>query len=218
METNIDPAADVIVKSDQTGRTRYPTQYKLEVLAAFRSSSLSAPVFARQCEIKFPTLAAWLRRGNVVTKTHHVGTLRPSSLLRLPLPPNNRRLNSNYSAGPLSAHRMRSRSVCSPPRLKLTAMLTFYGNLKVYVALARNHLGLDPLSGAAFLFNNKSRRLIKILYFDGTGYWLVAKRLKKGTFSWPQDIDGDRRKLMLKPTALAMLTDSIDLRDGLLRP
>ena len=127
-----------------------------------------------------------------MTKTHRVGTLRPSSLLRLPLPPNNRRLNSNYSAGPLSAHRMRSRSVCSPPRLKLTAMLTFYGNLKVYVALARNHLGLDPLSGAAFLFNNKSRRLIKILYFDGTGYWLVAKRLKKGTFSWPQDIDGDR--------------------------
>ena len=73
-------------------------------------------------------------------------------------------------------------------------MLTFNGNLKVYVALepcdmrksfntiaalARNHLGLDPLSGAAFLFTNKSRRLIKILYFDGTGYWLVAKRLEK---------------------------------------
>jgi hypothetical protein len=70
-------------------------------------------------------------------------------------------------------------------------MLTFNGNLKVYVALepcdmrksfntlaalARNHLGLDPLSGAAFLFTNKSRRLIKILYFDGTGYWLVANR------------------------------------------
>ncbi len=69
--------------------------------------------------------------------------------------------------------------------------LPFNGNLKVYVALepcdmrksfntlaapARNYLGLDPLSGAAFLFTNKSRRLIKILYFDGTGYWLVGKR------------------------------------------
>jgi hypothetical protein len=37
-------------------------------------------------------------------------------------------------------------------------------------ALVRNHLGLDPLCGAAFLFTNKSRRLIKILYFGGTGY------------------------------------------------
>lgn len=69
-------------------------------------------------------------------------------------------------------------------------MLTFNGNLKVYVALepcdmrmgcnglsaiARNLLQVDPLCGAAFLFTNKSRRLIKILYFDGTGYWLVAK-------------------------------------------
>jgi hypothetical protein len=58
METNIDQAAGVIVKSDQTGRTRYTAQYKLEVLAAFESSSLSAPVFARQCGIKYPTLAA----------------------------------------------------------------------------------------------------------------------------------------------------------------
>ena len=108
-------------------------------------------------------------------------------------------------------------------------MLTFNGSLKVYVALepcdmrksfntlaelVRNHLQLDPLSGAAFLFTNKSRRLIKILYFDGTGYWVVAKRLEQGTFSWPADIQGDRRKLVLKPTALAMLTDGIDLRDG----
>ena len=112
-------------------------------------------------------------------------------------------------------------------------MLTFNGNLKVHVALepcdmrksfnglcalVRNHLNLDPLSGAAFLFTNKSRNLIKILYFDSTGYWVVAKRLERGRFSWPQDIDGDRRKLILKPTALAMLTDGIDLRDGLQRP
>jgi len=112
-------------------------------------------------------------------------------------------------------------------------MLTFNGNLKVYVALApcdmrksfnglaelaRNHLKVDPLSGAACLFANKSRTLIKILYFDGSGYWVVAKRLERGTFSWPQDIDGNRHKLILKPTALAMLTDGIDLRDGLQRP
>ena len=37
-------------------------------------------------------------------------------------------------------------------------------------------------------------------------------------FSWPQDIEDGRKKLVLKPTALAMLTDGIDLRDGLQRP
>ncbi len=112
-------------------------------------------------------------------------------------------------------------------------MLTFNGNLRVYVAMepcdmrksfnglseiVRGHLGVDPLSGAAFLFTNRRRNLIKILYFDGTGYWVVAKRLERGTFSWPRDIEGDRRKLVLKPTALAMLTDGIDLRDGFRRP
>ena len=112
-------------------------------------------------------------------------------------------------------------------------MLSFTGGLKVYVvvqpqdmrksfnglaAVVREHLGDDPLSGAAFLFSNKRRNLIKILYWDGTGLWVVAKRLERGTFSWPKNIRPGRRKLRLKPTALAMLTDGIDLRDGFRRP
>ena len=87
-------------------------------------------------------------------------------------------------------------------------MLTFNGNLKVYVALQpcdmrKSFNGLSEIA----------RNLIKILYFDGTGYWCVAKRLERGNFSWPQDIEGDRQTLILKPTALAMLTDGIDLRE-----
>ena len=69
MKTNIDQCAGTIVKSDQTGRTRYTPEYKRKVLAAFESSSLSAPVFARQCGIKYPTLAAWigaLKRGDQI--------------------------------------------------------------------------------------------------------------------------------------------------------
>ena len=111
-------------------------------------------------------------------------------------------------------------------------MLTFSGSLKVYVALepcdmrksfnglsqiARSGLDLDPLSGAAFLFTNRRRTLIKILYWDGTGCWCGAKRLERGTVSWPADIEGDHRKMVLKPTALAMLTAGIDLRDGVMR-
>jgi transposase-like protein len=52
-----------IIKSDRTGRTRYAQQYKQEVLAAYEASSLSAPQFAAQCGIKYPTFASWLAAG-----------------------------------------------------------------------------------------------------------------------------------------------------------
>ena len=49
-----------IVKSDRSGRTRYTAAYKQQVLDAFESTSLSAPAFAKQCGIKYPTFAAWI--------------------------------------------------------------------------------------------------------------------------------------------------------------
>jgi len=55
METPTDSATGPIIKSDRTGRTRYTAQYKREVLDAFEASSLSAPAFAMQCGVKYPT-------------------------------------------------------------------------------------------------------------------------------------------------------------------
>jgi transposase len=112
-------------------------------------------------------------------------------------------------------------------------MLSFSGSLKVFVAvepcdMRRSFNGLhdavgtqlkeDPKSGAIFAFTNRRRSLLKILYWDGSGLWVLAKRLERGTFAWPKGADVRDGKLRLNSTALAMLLDGIDMRHGCKRP
>ena len=50
--------------------------------------------------------------------------------------------------------------------------------------LCRARLETDPLGGALFVFSNRSRRALKILVYDGQGFWLCQKRLSSGRFNW----------------------------------
>jgi transposase len=52
------------------------------------------------------------------------------------------------------------------------------------VGLCRQKLESDPLTGAMFVFSSRSRKSIKILCYDGQGYFLCQKRLSQGRFSW----------------------------------
>ncbi|MCC6264050.1 MAG: IS66 family insertion sequence element accessory protein TnpB, partial [Bryobacterales bacterium] len=52
--------------------------------------------------------------------------------------------------------------------------------------LVRDELRCDPLSGHLFLFANASRTRLKLLFWDGSGLWVCAKRLEKGRFHWPE--------------------------------
>ena len=51
-------------------------------------------------------------------------------------------------------------------------------------ALCRDRLQADPFSGCLFVFRSRSAAAIKILVYDGQGFWLATKRLSKGRFRW----------------------------------
>lgn len=51
-------------------------------------------------------------------------------------------------------------------------------------AVCRQKLDCDPFSGTLFVFANKSRQAIRVLVYDGQGFWLCHKRLSKGRFAW----------------------------------
>ncbi len=55
-----------------------------------------------------------------------------------------------------------------------------------FVAQCRNTLGQDPNDGTIFVFINRAKTMIRALSYDGTGYWLMTKRLSRGKFTgWP---------------------------------
>lgn len=76
--------------------------------------------------------------------------------------------------------------------------------------LVRDRLDCDPLSGHVFLFSNAQRNRLKLLFWDGSGLWVCAKRLEKGRFRWPEIGTGET-KITLTNEELALLLGGIDL-------
>ena len=74
----------------------------------------------------------------------------------------------------------------------------------------RDQLQLDPLSGHIFLFSNAQHNRLKLLFWDGSGLWVCAKRLEKGRFRWPAAGSG-QTKVALSHEELALLLGGIDL-------
>jgi transposase len=84
--------------------------------------------------------------------------------------------------------------------------------------LASDQLQAAPTRDTLFVFTNKRRTRIKLLYFDGTGLWVAAKRLEKGRFSWPTPSEAGQRRIKLAPEALQLLIDGVDLRGASFKP
>ncbi|HET9304907.1 MAG TPA: IS66 family insertion sequence element accessory protein TnpB [Candidatus Sulfotelmatobacter sp.] len=76
-------------------------------------------------------------------------------------------------------------------------------------ALVVGQLKEDPQSGHLFLFANKRRDRMKILFFDSFSLWVCARRMEKGRLHWPSSDDG---RVQLTREEFALLIGGIDLR------
>ena len=71
----------------------------------------------------------------------------------------------------------------------------------------------DPLSGHLFVFCNRARTRVKVLFFDGSGLWVCAKRLEEGRFTWPAG-DGEAAGRPCDLGGLLMVLGGIDPKDA----
>jgi transposase len=74
-------------------------------------------------------------------------------------------------------------------------------------AIVQGSFGLDPFGAAVFVFCNRSRNRLKILEWDGDGFWLYFKRLEKGHFRWTA-LDGNESTLTLTSEEFSHLLGS----------
>ena len=82
-------------------------------------------------------------------------------------------------------------------------------------AVVTSHLSKDPLSGDLFVFRNRRGDRVKILAWQGDGFALYARRLEKGTFTFPT---ADTTEVSISATELAMILSGIDLGSAKRRP
>lgn len=73
--------------------------------------------------------------------------------------------------------------------------------------IVQEELARDPFSGNLFLFSNRRRSHLKVLYWDRNGFCLWMKRLEKDRFPWPQ---GEQQVRQIGEDQLRMLLDGID--------
>lgn len=85
-------------------------------------------------------------------------------------------------------------------------------------ALCRQELNSDPFGGSVFVFTNKRRAAIKILVFDGNGFWLVHKRFSQGRLAWWPPLHTNVPSYPVNPSQLQILFSQGDPSSTLLPP
>jgi len=93
--------------------------------------------------------------------------------------------------------------------LLATRPVDFRKGMDGLAALVKERLGADPFSGTIFVFRAKRADRVKLIFWDGTGMVLVAKRLEDGKFRWPGVQDA---VMHLRAAELQALLEGLDWR------
>lgn len=75
-------------------------------------------------------------------------------------------------------------------------------------ALVSQVLGQPPTSGHLYVFTNKNANRLKVLFWDGSGYWCCAKRLERGRLAWPR---GEGTHCTLRPEEWGNLMHGLEV-------
>jgi transposase len=77
--------------------------------------------------------------------------------------------------------------------------------------VCKEQMEKDPMSGALFVFSNRSRKSLKILVYDSQGFWIFHKRLSRGSFKWWRTGEGVSGELRASELAVLIWNGNPDL-------
>jgi transposase len=91
-----------------------------------------------------------------------------------------------------------------------TTPVDLRGSFNALYGRVQTQLQHDPLSGHLFVFTNTRRNRVKILFWDGSGLWICAKRLERGRFTWPA---AEQAIALLRNEELVLLLAGLEVRE-----
>lgn len=98
-----------------------------------------------------------------------------------------------------------------PPRIFVaTAPLDLRLSFDRLAGIVREKLGEDPRSEALFIFHNRARTHLKMLWHDGSGYCVFYKRLDRGTYRIPLAIPAGAVRVSVSEREMALLLEGLD--------
>jgi transposase len=203
-------------------RRTYARQFKSEVVAQCLVAGASVSAIALSHGINANVIRKWLpRHGSkamlpvTVESAATVATARAATHATRGPGRRNRVPASRLRSSGVAQHRAnpgRPSMIGLPAGMRVwlaAGMTDMRKGFDGLAALAQTALTQDPFSGHVFVFRGKRGDIIKLLWWDGQGLCLFAKRLEKGRFVWP---NADSGAVSLTPAQLSMLLEGIDWR------